>query len=253
MTPNSDDENSREGIDEHALQRFSDVLQTYKLKKLVSRQAARETLALIDAVHGVAGLPLIPITCTTVAGQFSSSFCFRPTHETGEIEYPSIRLLVSNSGAGQLRLMASLLHEFGHAIDMLAFRNRAQIFCSETHSVWNDWRRSVMYSEYVTQLTRSALRPPRRPGIEPPELDYLFEAMAWRNRQFNELWARSYAQYIAVRNNHPALLATLREIRDIPDDNFPDHSVPRQWTDDDFVPILESIDQLFGCLQWRHS
>lgn len=175
-----------------ARQLLSDVLQTCGLRRIVSKQAARETLELIDAIHAVMGLPVIPMTCNAGRGQVSSSFRSRPNRETGEVENLIIRLFVSDPDAKSLRPVASLLHEIAHAIDLLAFGNREPLCCSETHLEWNDWRKAVVRSEHVKELTGLASNPPYRPGAEPLEKDFLFEAMAWRNRQLNELWARSY-------------------------------------------------------------
>jgi hypothetical protein len=62
-----------------------------------------------------------------------------------------------------------------------------------------------------------------------------------------ELWARSYAQWVATRSRDPQLLADLERI------NSQDKrgaAPPRQWTDEDFEPIAAAIDRLFTSLGW---
>ena len=57
-----------------------------------------------------------------------------------------------------------------------------------------------------------------------------------------ELWARSYAQYIAKKSGNQDMNAQLAEMQESP--------FPSQWSDDDFAPIMEAIDGIFRAKGW---
>lgn len=83
--------------------------------------------------------------------------------------------------------------------------------------------------------------------------------------QTDEVWARSYAQYIAIRSNDSVLMAELRRLqtqvklgRDNPQgfgtrtsDSDPEHKWPTVWEDDEFEPIAAAFDDIFEGLGWR--
>ena len=63
--------------------------------------------------------------------------------------------------------------------------------------------------------------------------------------QGDELWARSYAQYIATKSGSAALMRELNEVRNGTNDyRF------AQWDDADFKPISAAMDVLFKGLGW---
>ena len=62
-----------------------------------------------------------------------------------------------------------------------------------------------------------------------------------------EMFARSYAQYIATKSQDVAMLAELDEIRTPRSAQF---SYPTQWQNDDFEPIAQAFDEMFKELEW---
>jgi hypothetical protein len=60
--------------------------------------------------------------------------------------------------------------------------------------------------------------------------------------RLDELWARSYAQFVARRSGSSALQASLDGLRQRPSDAV---YYPLQWDDDDFVEIDRAIEELF--------
>jgi hypothetical protein len=64
--------------------------------------------------------------------------------------------------------------------------------------------------------------------------------------QLDELWERSYAQYIVVRSGDAGLRAELDERRQL----HGSPAVPYLWEDDDFGPVAAEIDRLFRRLGW---
>ena len=59
-----------------------------------------------------------------------------------------------------------------------------------------------------------------------------------------ELWARSYAQYVASRGRSEVLLDQIRTRR------YPVAAFPLQWGDDEFEPIARKFDNLFRKIGW---
>lgn len=68
-----------------------------------------------------------------------------------------------------------------------------------------------------------------------------------------ELWARGYAQYIAVRSGDLTMMAQLRaqQAKYVDAKRGGDLAIPHQWEDDDFEPIAQAIDGLFTALGWK--
>jgi len=61
-------------------------------------------------------------------------------------------------------------------------------------------------------------------------------------KRSEEVWARAYAQYIAVRSSDPVMLEELRRVQG--------SSYPTQWDDADFEPIAAAIDEMLKALGW---
>jgi len=62
-----------------------------------------------------------------------------------------------------------------------------------------------------------------------------------------EVFARSYAQYIAIRSGNEALMTQLRTARKRNEAGIGYQTV---WDDDDFVPIAAAFDDLFKEKGW---
>jgi hypothetical protein len=63
-----------------------------------------------------------------------------------------------------------------------------------------------------------------------------------------ELFARSYAQYIAVRSADQELQQSLDAFRETRTGKV---YYPMQWHDDDFVAVDQAIDEILVELGWR--
>jgi len=229
------------------LQSISSVWNFEHVGQVVVKGAARSLIRYVGGVHKVAGLPVISV----VADRRVKEPRFRPCR-VGEPFITNPKIVVPHYGEEIQgpRVLASLLHETGHAIDMLAFGNREVLFASETHIAWNDWRLSVMRSAHIKDLRSKASSPPCIPGVDPCKYDIDYEASALRNLLFHEIWARSYAQYIAVKCDDQDLVDMLRSPLELTYPEHVDHWVPRQWDDEDFQPVEASIDALFEGLGW---
>ncbi len=57
------------------------------------------------------------------------------------------------------------------------------------------------------------------------------------------MWARSYAQYIAVKSKNATMLEELKVYQT-------SNEILTQWEDNDFVEIVRAIDELYKVLGW---
>jgi len=75
--------------------------------------------------------------------------------------------------------------------------------------------------------------------IDVPYVEYLMK--------YNELWARSYVQFIVLRSGSQLLRTDLDARRVGPQEMV---YIPRFWEDEDFEPIARTIESLFRRLKW---
>jgi hypothetical protein len=188
----------------------------------------------IDRVHSDGALPTIPVQ-RSQSGKWLAVY----RHTLGG---RAVDIRVAASGSHK---ELSLAHEIGHFIDHQGITPGA--FASAGDRRFDSWRQAIESSAAVRRLRELAetsyviLPDAQRHRINRQHVAYLLEP--W------ELWARSYAQYIAVRSGDQKLLGQL------------DHVLQRQaasavnynwqWQSEDFRSIAEAIDELFGELQWR--
>lgn len=188
-----------------------------KLRKQVSR-----ALELIDRAHDDGQLSAMPITKLPRGKKHCGDYA---------------------RGGGGIRVRSTAecpvwttAHECGHWLDNKGFGIAKHDL--DMPSSWapelEKWRKAVMGSGAVGKLI--AWNPIGIKRLK--HRHYLLQP--------HEIWARSYAQWVAIRAKDPEMLAHLRRIRD----GKAMHLVDSQWTDDDFAPIAAAIDDLFTQLGW---
>lgn len=183
---------------------------------VIDRAAGR-----IDQIHGDGKLPIIPIREASSPGYYGAYY-----HGAG-------RRHIEILGAGDHKELTAI-HEIGHFIDDKGLPGAG--FTSAKHPSMEKFRRAVADTDTVQQLaTRYAAEPDH--GIR-QELAYYLNPV--------ELWARAYAQYIAVKSADPLLIAQLDHIRRDTHDLYN----LRQWPDQDFAPVAREIDNLFKDMGW---
>ena len=64
--------------------------------------------------------------------------------------------------------------------------------------------------------------------------------------QSEELWARSYAQFVTIRSGQTDLIAELRDRQLRAERSL----IPVQWNDRDFLGVEDPIEALFRDLGW---
>lgn len=196
-------------------------------------------LAAIAAVHGDGDLSRIPVRMVTGV-EYAAAYRIATSMEPVEI-------VVNSSG---VRQEWSMVHEIGHFLDHQALGERGA-FASRSDERLEDWRRAVDNSSAVEHLTAILADGTVRAvdqGVErriPVDARFIELQIS-----YPELWARSYAQYVAVRGGSPTLLGQLASLlRSSVVGATPAYTL--QWEAIDFMPIEGCIDLLFKERGWR--
>jgi hypothetical protein len=178
----------------------------------------RSLLATIDSVHADGKLPPLrfrwgvprtgEVAVYTVADDLSQP----------------VRLAVDSRRA---RWQVGVIHEIGHFLDHQGIDSPVD-FASRSGRLLEDWRTAVRLSRAVGALQRF------------PEIgSYLGRP--------EEVWARCYVQWIALRSGNPSLRRQVVELRGHDSASAEFYA---QWEDDDFAPIADALDRLFRRLKW---
>jgi hypothetical protein len=192
----------------------------------------RAVVGAVASVHGDGPLPTIPIRIVRDPEIPHARFRYGPA---GPIS-------ISVNHDSPWRSFA-LVHEIGHFIDYAGIGSLASV-ASESDPELSAWRSAIRRSGRLDEV--------RRALAERAELRTLDQARIASDLQtIPEWWARSYAQYIAIRSGEPTLLATLDAIRAPRSLQDVDHLL--HWDDDGFAPIEEAIEHLFRRLGWRSA
>lgn len=180
------------------------------------------TTARIDEIHGDGKLPVIPIREVNGGGYHGWY-----AHGQGN------RHIALWRGSNHKEMTAA--HEIGHFIDHLGLPGRGM--SSVNSKALDDWRNAVAGTENIQRLHAQLLD---APGADARRyLSYLLET--------EEIWARSYAQYIASKSGSATMRAQLNGIRA---QHGATIDIQSQWADDDFAPVEQAIDRLFTSLGW---
>lgn len=177
----------------------------------------------VDRVHQDGTLPVLSIRLMTPS-RFGLQGGFDPV---------SNRISVASTA---LDVVSTLWHELGHALDEYGIA-RGAAPASSFDPALDGWRRSVLQSQRYAEWTVI-----HRLATNPQFQQHVTYAMS-----ANELWARSYAQYIATRANEPTVLAHFSQLE--VEIGLP-LTLHYQWEASDFAPIADEIDLLFHQLGW---
>lgn len=189
---------------------------------------SRHTIQVINRVHKDGNLPKTKVIESTAFGISTGS--------QGVFHPYSNKILVDPRGPYP-HLTAA--HEIGHALDMKGFRGKG-MFRSESELKFANWRAAVDKSP--TYRKWAAWQ--RGGGIVLNNTKYIVNPKVFTYMlSHREVWARSYAQYIAVKSKDPKLLADLRRRQAYPPGG--------QWSDKEFKPIMRSIDALLKNEGWK--
>ena len=196
----------------------SSITNSFVIKKMSPEMRARMEAGIeaINSVHGVNGLPIIELVSDTAGARQGAYWSERGVAQ---------RISISKKYSQQA---FTFLHETGHFIDQQAMGGGGGFGSVANKELFGEWKAAILKSRAVDDIKNGGLR-------SKATIDYLLST--------EELWARSYAQYITKRSGSDKLLASLDFQRK--------HKVKgSQWDDDDFEPIATAIDGIFRSLGW---
>lgn len=193
------------------------------------------TLRAIDALHAIPAGGRIPIRYTAERNERGA---FRYATDNGR----PLDILISERGEHPALTTA---HEVGHYID----RHALQVALGREPSQWATHTPTAALADWATAVFRSAAVGDMLAKTTPANLLYTPDPAAQANLSYNlrveELWARSYAQWVATRAGTALLTADLQRAR------AGERRFAAYWRDDDFAPIATAIDALFDGFGWR--
>ena len=180
----------------------------------------------------MSNLPVIPIKVTSklnqnVTGEFRSTISGIPYD-----------IRISSTVSTPIMTVA---HETGHFIDLSGIKQKGLFVESKINGALSEWWQAVensnAYKEWLKiekygglvdsngNLTRS---------VDANFIQY--------SKSPSELWARSYAQFIATESSNSTLKAELAVKLT--------NDFPNQWQETDFAPIEKAIYNLFKVMGW---
>jgi hypothetical protein len=199
----------------------------------IANDDLREVVRAIDRVHGDGRLPTIEMSMVPglviAPGQpIDGVFLYAPD-DRGRVRARSIRIRFEAPHRGLVAL-----HELGHFLDGCGLPGIG--FSSVRHPSLSEWRQAMRRSRAWDELSQLAMN---------AQSDVMIRAASLL--QPSELWARSYAQFVATRSGKETFREALIALRrQTPGDVY----LPRQWEDDDFADVETGIDIAFRRLGW---
>lgn len=176
----------------------------------------------IDDVHTDGPLPDLPIRATR-SGLGRDSF---GAFERSTVTTP-YRIAVDPGGPTP-RLTTA--HEIGHFLDFSGMGAPGHQYASlDLPELTSEWKSAVDASDAIARLR-----------VVSPKSHHTYYFSP------KELWARSYAQFIAKRSGDSVMNAELDAVRSGRTGFFESE----QWADDDFAPIEAAIEDILRKLSW---
>lgn len=200
----------------------ADVLSRIPSNSATHGRPVRDGLDAIRSVHrapdGMERIPVQSTSSTRYNGQFSAQFP-APRGNGKPIKIELSR--VQNPSPS-----TTFIHEFGHYLDhngLGSLRDRFATLDPAEASLLSGWKTALEQSDAVRRLR----------GLPSDRYTrYLLDE--------RELWARSYAQWIATRSGNQSMIAEIASRNT--------GSIATQWEPADFEPIADAFDRLFANL-----
>jgi hypothetical protein len=197
-------------------------------------------LTIVDRVHRVGELPRIPIDHVLERHVARASYRYQINRG---------RALGIGIDPVEKHIESLVLHEIGHFLDHQGLGRRGG-FASPRHPDLAQWRMAVVSTHSIQRLRMLERAEYERLAILVGE-DSAVEAritIAYL-RDYTEIWARSYVQYIAHQSRDQVLLRQLAEER--AELNAVEGLA--FWDGDDFLIISKAIQALFVRKGWIHE
>lgn len=208
------------------------VSQAFTVQEVKSMLESKRTLEIIDSVHGDGVLPNIPMKAFRSTTEWGSYRSFKNSGVAYDIRI--------NSAGTHKRLTTA--HEIGHFLDQQAIGQPGRHASTIPGSPLSGVMQAIQNSQAFQKL--QALQRDRFFDAERTvRVDVKFTAYLLNPK---ELWARAYAQYIAVQSQDVKMLHELAEELDPRGKMY----YPKQWTDEDFQPIRDAITLMLTQKGW---
>lgn len=204
------------------LLRFSEVFPLAVPPRHPHKLSLEATLAGLQGLHALPTMLAVGVRTEPmkVSGLFDPQFAFYGVRIGDRTENPCM----------------TVVHEIAHVLDYFAFGDEpgyTSELPTERGEVWDTWKILVDATPTAQALAD---------GVRTLPLPKLRELCRYYLEP-RELFARSYAQYVALKLGTDEILGELRRLQD---------QNPRsQWHDTEFMPILEVFDQLLSLNGWR--
>ncbi|MBV6425153.1 MAG: hypothetical protein NAOJABEB_02967 [Steroidobacteraceae bacterium] len=217
-------------------------------------KAVNDAISAIESVHGDGPLYQIPVKPSS-AKSWHGLFRYRQSMSKSR----AVDINISRAGDYPHLTMA---HEFGHYLDFAGFGDvaaglqgemmsrRPDLLPERLRGLASAWADAVRESKALKML-EDMRQGPSRITIQGTSGNYDFpidKAYLRYMTSAHEVWARSYAQYIAIRSGNAAMLRELDVTRTRERSAMVSYS--GQWEDDDFAPIAAAFDALFREMGW---
>jgi len=180
-------------------------------------------LGVIDSIHTDGSLPAIPVR-PSVSKKFYGAFYRRGGKAT--------KIAISSHGDHK---EFTLAHEIGHFLDLEGIGGK-KAYATES-GVMPGVIKAMKDSDAISTIN-AALQAGELPPRARKYARYLLTE--------KEMWARAYSQWVAKKSGDGIMLKQLDQIRA----GNESIGIPSQWSDADFVPIADKIDEQMGKIGW---
>ncbi len=224
---------------------FSSSFALGKLSKLLDVQAPDITVGPYDVIQSIENIHRVPLAPILVP--VSREYITDGEGAYYDVPGKPLRIVVVPTATCP---ELTLVHELGHLIDHQLLGTSWR-YASADPSLLVTWRQRIEASETFQTLNAASTfieQGESEVVVELPDAEsytFKFSELNIRMVQYLlkpcELFARSYAQYIALRSQHNVLRHGLNAQQTA----LSRAVIPRQWEDEDFEPIAEAFDALF--------
>lgn len=191
----------------------------------------RSVVEAIESVHGVPRMEPIPVIETKSR---TDNGAYKRVRGSGE----PVAIEISKRGSN---IELTFAHELGHFLESAAipgstFGDRQWVFDDFTKK-WQDVVRESPSVVTLQEMLDADAPMDEEFGVGRRYAEYLL--------RLEELWARSYAQYVATVSGNGVMLSQIQARRS------PELLHRLQWDDGEFGPIASEFESLFKEIGWR--
>jgi hypothetical protein len=191
----------------------------------------------IDSVHGDGELMPVPVKFSKMTSK-NGHYKFYPSNNK------PVEIKVSTIGTHK---HMTLTHETGHYLDEQVLKISKSMADKRIRGIglpeeYAEWVNAIDNTSTVQRLKEMYSGAREFADGIPADRKYVRYLL-----QYDELWARSYAQYIATKSQNANMLGELAQTLDFQGKAM---TYPVQWSADEFAPVVEAIDKIMRAKGW---